>query len=581
MNKKLIGIFVGILLIEGLSVNAISINWNDDTNCNDCLDDPPSSFDLRNVNGENYITGVKDQQYPPYGTCWCFGVYAAMESNLLITKNWENAGEVGEPDLSESHMDWWFGFNKYNNDDAPGGTGLTVHWGGDCRSASAYLSRAEGAVREIDAPYDEISNTPERTNPDYHYYYVNDIEWLDIGDNLENMTLIKNKIMTFGAIIIGFSDYNQYYDKINYTYYLPPSSPLGQTHDVAIIGWDDNKITQAPEPGAWLCKNSFGTGWGIDGYFWISYYDKHCCHYDSREWCASFQNVEPLPYNKTYYYDFHGWQDTLNDCIEALNAYHSTHNNTLEAVSFFTVTDNVDYIIRVYDKFDSNELTGELSNISGTIEHIGFHTIHLDRLVNLSSDDNFYIYLQLSNGGQPYDRTIKANEWWAGVKVESISHPGESYYYKNGEWLDLYDFDNSANFCIKGLAIFSSNQPPNPLTISGPNNGKVGVSSTYNFNAVDPDDDQVKYIIDWGDGKTDTTTMKPSGVDVAISHIWSEKGDYTIKAKAKDSYGAESDWATLTVTMPKNKAFNIPLFLQMFFQRFPLFEKILNQEYYN
>jgi C1A family cysteine protease len=35
-------------------------------------------------------------------------------------------------------------------------------------------------------------------------------------------------------------------------------------HGVTLVGWDDSK-------GAWLIKNSWGTGWGESGYMWISY----------------------------------------------------------------------------------------------------------------------------------------------------------------------------------------------------------------------------------------------------------------------------------------------------------------------
>jgi hypothetical protein len=38
------------------------------------------------------------------------------------------------------------------------------------------------------------------------------------------------------------------------------------------------------------------------------------------------------------------------------------------------------------------------------------------------------------------------------TQVESSSEPGQSYYRNGGEWLDLYDFNNTANFCIKGMA---------------------------------------------------------------------------------------------------------------------------------
>jgi len=122
-----------------------------------------------------------------------------------------------------------------------------------------------------------------------------------------------------------------------------------------------------------------------------------------------------------------------------------------------------------------------------------------------------------------------------------------------------------------------SNSPPGKPTITGTINGTIREEYWYGFTTIDPDNNPVTCEIDWGDGSAIESKEFASSENGWASHIYTRKGQYTIKAMARDTLGAESDWTTFTVTMPCS--YNRPL-LQIFellFQRFPHAFPILRQ----
>jgi hypothetical protein len=91
----------------------------------------------------------------------------------------------------------------------------------------------------------------------------------------------------------------------------------------------------------------------------------------------------------------------------------------------------------------------------------------------------------------------------------------------------------------------SENQPPEiPAAPAGPSSGQKGVEYMFSAVTADPEGDNVFYLFDWGDG-TNSTWVGPynSSISGSASHAWADAGNFSVKAKAKDTNGAESDWS--------------------------------------
>jgi len=126
-----------------------------------------------------------------------------------------------------------------------------------------------------------------------------------------------------------------------------------------------------------------------------------------------------------------------------------------------------------------------------------------------------------------------------------------------------------------------NSSPEKPAKPTGENNGKPGNTYTYSTETTDIDGDQVYYLWDWGDGNfSEWLGPFASGAAATAEKSWTAKGNYSIRVKAKDSNGAESNWSDpLSITMPYNIPFIIRFvdLLEKFFPRlFYFFEILLN-----
>jgi len=116
--------------------------------------------------------------------------------------------------------------------------------------------------------------------------------------------------------------------------------------------------------------------------------------------------------------------------------------------------------------------------------------------------------------------------------------------------------------------------PPAEPTIDGSTSGKPGTAYTYAINNVGIED--AYFIIDWGDGtELETTELVAPGITESVSHTWTSQGTYIIKVRAMNEWGMVSDWAELSVTMPRNKVINRPIL--NFLEQHPILYQLLQR----
>ena len=118
------------------------------------------------------------------------------------------------------------------------------------------------------------------------------------------------------------------------------------------------------------------------------------------------------------------------------------------------------------------------------------------------------------------------------------------------------------------------NEPPEAPIIYGPPAGSPGKELYFVFTSFDFDGDQLKYIIDWGDGDTFVTNYYPEGEAVEASHTYEEIGAYTIIIKAEDEKGVQSEESEFDLVIEKTRTIFNKLFSRLF-ELFPILERLL------
>ena len=211
------------------------------------------------MNDEDWTTPAKNQRR--CSSCIFFGMVGALESVIKIK---EGCADFN-PDLSEQYL-------------------MSCVYMQYLFSTIPFYEKINGTIFESCFPYRAKFLIPcSEKSSDWEKYFVPSSSfYLMSGVTRE---IIKNKIIEHGPIVIpiyapGWSIFsngllglwgmihhnpNEYYSR------EVPKFPFRYSnHWIILVGWKDD-LENINNGGYWICKNSWGTRWGYDGFFNLEY----------------------------------------------------------------------------------------------------------------------------------------------------------------------------------------------------------------------------------------------------------------------------------------------------------------------
>ncbi|WP_170311499.1 lectin like domain-containing protein [Vallitalea okinawensis] len=431
----------------------------------------PTRYDLRE---QDRMTPVKEQG--ELGSCWALATTAALESTLLTQE-----GKIY--DLSENNMvtqlsDYYSESFHRNAGD-----------GGDDNMAVGYLASWRGPVLETDDPYavnGREKNIVYRTGMDPVKHVQEALFLPQRKDPLDN-ELIKDYVINYGGIFMTMwkgtpSTYGEFYHEDHFAWYYPYDymNDKGGGHAITIVGWDDefskeNFRMQPPGDGAFIAKNTKGSEWGhpngienMGGYFYISYYDGMLGDpLDGYVGSCVFTRIDNIDnYDHIYQYDLLGYTEPLvgqkkESWFANRFIIDKGDGESLEALSFYTLEQNLDYEIWINESYTSQSSLNQMKKIqSGHMDLPGYHTVDLDQVIGLQENQEIVVAVKLmSNTIKPSIAIESPN---GDIASTAKAEHGESFIKTSSSWSDLNMKRKDANVCLK---LFTKDQPQNLITV--------------------------------------------------------------------------------------------------------------------
>ncbi len=387
----------------------------------------PDRYDLRDY---DRAPDVKNQG--SLGTCWAFAAMSSLESTL----------RPGE-DLHFS-VDHLTSNNSFH---------FALERGGADVMGMAYLLGWQGPVFEKDDPYnDGVSDTSLK--PVKHVQEIKFIEEKDYDE-------IKHSLYKYGAVetcikntMPGTNIPSEEYNVSTCGYYYSGSLP--PDHEIIIVGWDDNypkeNFNEIPEgDGAFICQNSWGSVFGDDGYFYVSYYDTNVGK--NNLVYTSVQDTDN--YDRIYQSDLCGWVSKIGageDHASAMNVYTADTDEEIKAVGFYATGKNTKYkVYFIHDFKDADSI--DLSKMepigSGELDLEGYYTVPMEP-ATVRVGERFAVAIEVTVPGAVYPIAVenRGSEITLGVDISD----GEGYVTGGTDKWTNTEKAHHCNVCLKAYA---------------------------------------------------------------------------------------------------------------------------------
>ena len=488
-----------------------------------------------NLAENGFVTDVKNQQ--DSGNCWAFAALASLETCVLKASNKTfNFSVENMKNLIEMYSA--YGWKMETNE------------GGYNGMPMGYLASWLGPVNATLDPFDDKGTLSPLLDSEMH---IQNIYVLPARTSYTDNDAIKEAILKYGGLYASYYHSAGYLNSKTNAYYDPYTG--NGNHAITVVGWDDNYsknnfYTTPAGDGAFIVKNSWGSSWGDNGYFYISYYDRVLFAVNKDNQAFTYILNDTVRYTKNYQYDVAGMTDYLitgKKTVWYKNIYNATGNEAIAAVStFFNTT--VDYEISIYVN-DVLQLTQ-----NGRHEGSGYYTIPLKEYVPVAVGDIFKIVVKLANPQNGY-AAVPISEQLSTTRCYYA--PGVSYFSNDGKkWTDLYDYSasayshtyNSQVACLKAFTITDIQNTTVTLNNITP---KVQEFSEIIATVTDAKGKMAKIgEVIFSINGTNYTAGVVDGV-AKINVYFDEVGDYVISANYKNNGLYNGSFVQKTVSVTK------------------------------